>query len=388
MTIAAAILDDFAQRTGLVGGTPPRRYLWTDAFAVCACLSLHRRHASRGEPERAESWLGQAVRLVEQVHRVLGRHRPDDLRTGWISALGEEEGARHPTAGGLRIGKPLPERRPDEPRHPGREWDRDGQYYHYLTRWMHALARAASVTGESRYHRWAVELARTAHRAFVGGRESEPRTIRWKMSVDLSRPLVPMAGHLDPLDGLLTLRSLRATDLAGTGGGEARADHAEELNAAIGDLATMCAGRNWTTDDALDIGCLLVHAHTARLLEGAPMAGEDAEPGSLPASVTSEALLRDAAHSLDAWDRSHPLERPDSHRVPYRELGLAIGLAAVGESNGGLPRAIARRRHLIDRIRDHWIHPVHRTGPAWTEQEDINAVMLATLEVPEDYLAL
>ena len=33
-----------------------------------------------------------ALRLVEQVHRVLGRFRPDDSRTGWLSGLDEEEG--------------------------------------------------------------------------------------------------------------------------------------------------------------------------------------------------------------------------------------------------------------------------------------------------------
>ncbi len=41
--------------------------------------------------------------------------RPDDSRRGWISGLGEAEGERHPTLGGLRIGKELPERRAGEP---------------------------------------------------------------------------------------------------------------------------------------------------------------------------------------------------------------------------------------------------------------------------------
>jgi hypothetical protein len=29
------------------------------------------------------------------------------------------------------------------------EWDRDGQYYHYLTKWMHALSRMGQSTGDS-----------------------------------------------------------------------------------------------------------------------------------------------------------------------------------------------------------------------------------------------
>jgi hypothetical protein len=55
----------------------------------------------------------------------------------------------HPTRGGLRIGKQLPERRPGEPYDPQVEWDRDGQYFHYLTKWMHALDQASSRTRSS-----------------------------------------------------------------------------------------------------------------------------------------------------------------------------------------------------------------------------------------------
>jgi hypothetical protein len=40
---ARDIMLEFAQRTGLVdAATAPRRYLWTDAYAVCNFLSLHR----------------------------------------------------------------------------------------------------------------------------------------------------------------------------------------------------------------------------------------------------------------------------------------------------------------------------------------------------------
>jgi hypothetical protein len=78
----------------------------------------------------------------------LGRHRPADPRQGWISGLDEPEGERHPTRGGLRIGKPLPERGPRERYDPQLEWDSDGQYFHYLTQWMHALHRVSQETGD------------------------------------------------------------------------------------------------------------------------------------------------------------------------------------------------------------------------------------------------
>jgi hypothetical protein len=116
---------------------------------VCNFLELRRRTG-------AEEYKDLALRLVDQVHHVLGRHREDDKRTGWISGLGEEEGREHPTAGGLRIGKGMKERGPREAFDERLEWDRDGQYYHYLTKWMHALNRVSQA--------WKPDLQRVGRR--------------------------------------------------------------------------------------------------------------------------------------------------------------------------------------------------------------------------------
>jgi hypothetical protein len=86
-------MTEFAHLTGLTGRQAPKRYLWTDAFAVCNFLELYRQ---TGEA----ATMALARRLVDQVHRTLGRHQADDPRTGWISGLGEAEGERHPTQGG------------------------------------------------------------------------------------------------------------------------------------------------------------------------------------------------------------------------------------------------------------------------------------------------
>ena len=40
--LARHLMDEFAEGTGLSGDKPARRYLWTDAFAVCNFLGLHR----------------------------------------------------------------------------------------------------------------------------------------------------------------------------------------------------------------------------------------------------------------------------------------------------------------------------------------------------------
>src|SRR5262245_36756552 len=98
----------FADRTGLASDHSGRRYLWTDAFAVCNFLGLAR---DTGE----QRFDALAFRLIERVHSTLGRHREDDRRHGRISGLTDAEGQAHPTLGGLRIGKGLPERDPIEP---------------------------------------------------------------------------------------------------------------------------------------------------------------------------------------------------------------------------------------------------------------------------------
>ena len=70
------IMLEFARLTGLSPSSiHPRRYLWTDAFAVCNYLELYTR-------TNDGTYLDLALRLVNQVHHVLGRHREDDSRRG------------------------------------------------------------------------------------------------------------------------------------------------------------------------------------------------------------------------------------------------------------------------------------------------------------------
>ena len=98
LEVVRDIMEDFARGTGLDPTShSPRRYLWTDAFAVCNYLGLW-------EATGDSAWRELALRLVDQVHHVLGRHRADDEREGWISGLSEEEGERHPRSGGCASG--------------------------------------------------------------------------------------------------------------------------------------------------------------------------------------------------------------------------------------------------------------------------------------------
>ena len=197
------------------------------------------------------------MKLVDQVHFILAQHHKDSDKSGWISGLNEKEVQLHPTRGGLRIGKHLNERQANQPFDEHLEWDRDGQYFHYLTKWMDALNHVSQVTGKSIYNQWALELAKVTHAAFTytpatGG----AKRMYWKMSIDLSRPLVDSMGQHDPLDGLITYQQLKATATLFP-------DTPTELNleAEIADMLAICAGQKWATQDSLGIGGLLLDAY-------------------------------------------------------------------------------------------------------------------------------
>ncbi len=249
LSTAREIMDTFA-------GAVSRRYLWTDAFAVCNYLGLYlETHDDR--------YKTLALSLVDQVHTVLGRHRDDDTRAGWISGLDKYDGERHPTRGGLRIGKDLNERGPSEPFDDSLEWDRDGQYFHYLTKWMHALYCAGRISGDPVYGKWALELAKRVHDGFTylpspGGL----KYMYWKMSIDLSRPLVTSMGQHDPLDGLITYHQLQTQ-----APGDSDKGRWPDLTGEITDMVGICRGKSWATDDPLGLGGLLWDAYkTAQLI--------------------------------------------------------------------------------------------------------------------------
>lgn len=133
------------------------RYLWTDAFGLVLLVSLY---AELGE----KKFLDQAVWLVAEVDRVLGRAR------------------------GIRIGEAP---------------DRDGQYFHYLAVWLYALSVLARYLPA--YRRKAIDLVRQTHRAFV----LPGRGVVWKMKEDLSGPYPGYGlGALDAFDGYVSYRCL------------------------------------------------------------------------------------------------------------------------------------------------------------------------------------
>jgi hypothetical protein len=379
LSMVREIMAEFDSMTGISSGQNIRRYLWTDAFAVCNFLELYRQ---TNNPEYRR--LG--LRLIDQVHNRLGRHREDDLRKGWLSGLSEQEGLSHPTRGGLRIGKKLNERRPADPVDERLEWDRDGQYYHYLTKWMHALNRAGRVTGDSIYTAWGIELAKTAHARFTyvpptGGQ----KRMYWKMSIDLSYPLVQPMGHHDPLDGFITYISLQAT--ADT---FFKKSAQPDLREEIADITAICEGKDWATEDPLGTGDLLCSAYRVAQL---------VVDGYFRQTELLATLLDSSIRGL----KSCAVENlPAHYRLAFRELGLSIGLHAVERLHtltGQNPALFNENRLLHSQIEtlmryvpmhatieNSWLDDTSRKSVTWKEHRDINMVMLATSLAPDEYL--
>lgn len=140
------------------------RYLWTDAFGLVLYVSLFR---DTGE----ERWLDAARSLVGEVDQVLGRPR------------------------GYRIGEAA---------------DRDGQYFHYLSMWLFALACLGDHLPA--YRDKGIAVAKDVHPAFV----LPGRGVIWKMEEDLSGRYPGYGlGAMDAFDGYVSYRLLSEADLAG-----------------------------------------------------------------------------------------------------------------------------------------------------------------------------
>ena len=379
------IMAGFSERSCISGvGCTPVRYLWTDAFAVCNFLELFRQ---TGEQRYKE----EALLLIDQVHHVLGQHRSDDPRSGWISGLENREGEAHPTIGGLRIGKKSNERKFNAPYNDRLEWEQDGQYFHYLTKWMHALNLVTQVTNDFRYNRWALELAKTAQNRFTYTTPTGEKRMHWKMSIDLSYPLVPSMGQHDALDGFITY-----LQLARTASGDTQRPHELYLEREIAEMAEMARTVNWATDDPLGIGGLFSDAFmlTQLIISNNKVYLID----------MLLKLLTHAKRGIDAFMHTDTLKYPPHYRLAFRELGLSIGLHAVEKiehlfsehADSFVDRLLLQSQlkelnaylPLSEIIENFWLDPENQKSSTWSEHLDINSVMLATSLDSDGYLMM
>ncbi|VDP11734.1 unnamed protein product [Soboliphyme baturini] len=249
------------------------RYLWTDAYGVANYLTLYCE-------TKNDTFLARARKLIETVHDSLGKTRDSSKRLG--SATDDR-----PLLGGLRIGKPKDE---------GPGMDEDGQYYHYLTKWMFALNRASIVMKEPKFNAWAIDLAKTVHPKFVRETNHGLRMF-WKLNINLTTPLVHSQGGLDPYDGYTMYRILADT-----------ANDKDILKNEIDQMKQMVNHSIYSTSDCLDAGEALWLASW------------------YPDESWSKQLYVQALRTVNSlWD-SGEFSSKVRYRLAFREFGTTIGV--------------------------------------------------------------
>jgi hypothetical protein len=252
------------------------RYLWTDAFGVLNFLTLYKESSD-------EKYLTLAKQLVQNVHDILGRTR--DGKSRLPSATDEE-----PLKGGLRIGK-------EEESGP----DGDGQYHHYLTLWMFALNRLSIAAEEPSYNDQAIQLAKAIHAHFFVDRDSASPRMVWKIAMDMSEPLVPSEGNLDPLSGFVTFRQLQASS-----------KDKDILKEEISDYQKVMdrKGKQRVSNDMLDLGMTLWTAHFLASKE----------------KWAKDLQSRSTFGLLQLFEEGLHLSRPMGRRLAFREFGTCLGI--------------------------------------------------------------
>jgi len=160
----------------------------------------------------------------------------------------------------------------------------------------------------------------------------------------------------------------------------------------MAELEELCSENEWATDDQLGIGGLLFDA--CRMMQ---MKASKADGTDLLAAVLETALV-----SLESLIARNPLLRPSGYRLPFRELGLAIGLRGVetmrdmitthpgvfGPFMAKQVEALENFVHLAEEIEIYWLDKDNRQAESWHGHLEINTVMLATSLLPQGFLRI
>jgi hypothetical protein len=218
----------------------------------------------------------------------------------------------------------------------------------------------------------------------------KPIGVYWKMSTDLSRPLVPAMGLHDALDGFVTFREVQHAIAKVSGDAEA-----DELGEASETLFALCEHGQWATGDPLGIGGLLFDACRLCQLVGQKNGRQ---------LRLLEDVMQGSEYGLMIMLQTGYLKQPAEHRLAFRELGLAIGLRAVPiiartfqnerKAFGSRPSLLRSidlllpYERLSDEIIDLWLPYAELPDESWRAHQDINEVMLATAMAPSTFLSV
>ncbi|KEF60936.1 uncharacterized protein A1O9_02500 [Exophiala aquamarina CBS 119918] len=320
------------------------RYLWTDGFAVTNFLTLYKL-TNDGR------YLTFARSLVQNVHDVLGYTRDGQSRLPGATEA-------YPLNGGLRIGK-----------HDEAGSDGDGQYFHYLTVWMFALNRMTQILGDIWYNEQAINMARAVLPSFMYKMNSTRPRMYWKLTVDMSKPLVAGEGNLDPIDGYVMYKLLQETAASLDNTKEGVLGHEITLLKKVVDTKW----KNWHSTDPLDIGMTLWTVHWLK------------EPEQWALT-----LQQSAASCLDQLVRSGYFDakaKSPGQRLAFREFGTALGVrcllstdsqAPPGSELGELPQRICKTWEEVGLVPV----PTSQQKETMAELMPITAVMYAAALFP------
>ena len=222
---------------GLCADGHQRRYLWTDAFAVLAFCSIADRYEMEGNREAASLYRVASNKLINVVHECLGVPRSGKAEDAM------QKDPQSPTGYvGLRIGKVDSRRVTDA----GMEFD--GQYWHYVDKWLFALERAGRSDD-------AIKIAKSCFPYFFDS--SRGGGIHWKLSVDGTPPygLEHAYANQDTLSAFIVFSLL--------------GKHDKELDEEISMLRTALSGyRPRVTSDPLGWGLEAIYN---QFIHGHPM---------------------------------------------------------------------------------------------------------------------
>eukprot|EP00933_Yihiella_yeosuensis_P062281 TRINITY_DN65232_c0_g1_i1.p1 TRINITY_DN65232_c0_g1~~TRINITY_DN65232_c0_g1_i1.p1 ORF type:complete len:487 (+),score=89.46 TRINITY_DN65232_c0_g1_i1:66-1526(+) len=344
-----------------------RRYLWVDAFGVLNFVSLAGYAAARDKESEMKKHLAAASKLIEAVHSCLGSPQSEEfpMRRG---ADGSFEG--------LRIGKEHSKKVSDA----GMQYD--GMYWHYLDKWIFALARYATAAQDETASARAQKLIKQVHHSFMGyDRNGKARGLHWKMNVDLTP--IPGLDHgrpsSDAISGLISYTALEQALQAQLSSGScpsaddpdahpSRVEKTalrENISSEIAEMRTAASlyadlgGLEGGTSDPLGFGLLLWE---------------------------SQFLPTDTAARIHAASRSHAprVLHPAQMILPFRFYGALLGARLSGESD-----LTEDAENLLKQVTQIELQE-HANGIRAGEREHnaINLVMLASASLPSAFQRL
>ena len=326
-----------SEEAGLCYDGYQRRYLWTDAFGVMAYISLAEQAKENGNTEQQQKYQQAADKLITVVHDCLGKPRSnkenDQMEPDTTSPTGYV---------GLRIGKVSSRKVTDY----GMRYD--GQYWHYIDKWLLALSRAGHTHD-------GIAIAKSVFPYFF---DAGPQGtghhggIRWKLSVDATPPpelqYSRSGANDDTLVALIVFSMLEEQRTEQLSAEEDNKDTSANpsLSNEIALLQQSLQGyKPRVTDDPLGWG---LEAMYDQFLYGQPR---------------QSALVSLHSHALHISHLS----------LPFRLYGAMIGAQIVGAN---IIAPTVDMNHLIEQCMAYEANAIQR---GYEEHSSINRVMLATV---------